>query len=60
MLRWRLIFTAIILLPLIGIVHARWGFDTLFVILAVTAATIFTAVVFLPRQMPEAAVAPAE
>jgi MFS family permease len=47
-------------LPLIGIVHSRWGFDMLFVILAITAAAIFTAVVFLPRQMPQAAVAPAE
>ncbi|NNE23539.1 MAG: MFS transporter [Rhizobiales bacterium] len=47
-------------LPLIGIVHGRWGFDTLFVILAATAAAIFTAVVLLPRQMPQAAAVPAE
>ena len=47
-------------LPLIGIVHGRWGFDTLFVILAATATAIFTAVVFLPRQMPQAAAVPAE
>jgi len=47
-------------LPMIGIIHASWGFDTLFVILAVTAAAIFAAVAFLPRRMPEAVPVPAE
>ena len=40
-------------LPLIGVVHLRWGFDVLFVILAVTATAIFAAVAFLPSQMAE-------
>ncbi len=47
--------------PLIGWVHANWGFDTLFVILSVAATGIFAAVVCLPRQVStEPAVAPAE
>ena len=47
-------------LPMIGIVHSRWGFDTLFFILAATATAIFTAVCFLPSQITQTAVAPAE
>jgi MFS family permease len=40
-------------LPLIGWVHGRWGFDTLFVLLAATAAVILGAVSLLPRRLPE-------
>ncbi len=48
-------------LPLIGWVHANWGFDVLFVILAITAATIFAAVACLPRRMSsDTATVPAE
>jgi len=43
-------------LPLIGWVHSRWGFDTLFMLLSVVAAVIFGAVSLLPRQLPEDAV----
>ncbi|KMW58994.1 Major facilitator superfamily transporter [Candidatus Rhodobacter oscarellae] len=39
-------------LPLIAFVHARWGFDTLFLILAGAAAVIFCAVAMLPRELP--------
>ena len=39
-------------LPLIAIVHERWGFDALFLILAASAAVILTAVFFLPRRLP--------
>jgi MFS family permease len=35
--------------PLIGWVHGTWGFELLFRILAVAAAAIFTATLFLPR-----------
>lgn len=45
-------------LPLIGWVHGRWGFDTLFMLLSVVAAVIFGAVSLLPRQLPENAVGP--
>jgi MFS family permease len=43
-------------LPMIGSVHGRWGFDTLFMLLSVVAAVIFGAVSLLPRQLPENAV----
>ncbi len=43
-------------LPLIGWVHGRWGFDTLFMLLSGIAAVIFAAVSLLPRQLPENAV----
>ena len=43
-------------LPLIGWVHGRWGFDTLFMLLSVVAAVIFGAVSLLPRQLPEDAI----
>ncbi len=47
-------------LPLISVVHARWGFDTLFVILAAAAAVIFCAVALLPRHLPTPESQPAE
>ena len=51
--RYVVSFTVLALtLPLIGVVHTRWGFDALFVILAVAAAVILTAVFFLPRRLP--------
>jgi hypothetical protein len=34
--------------PLIAWIHSRWGFDTLFMLLAVTAACILAAVSLLP------------
>jgi MFS family permease len=43
-------------LPMIGWVHGRWGFDTLFMLLSVVAAVIFGAISLLPRQLPEDAV----
>ena len=43
-------------LPMIGWVHGRWGFDTLFMLLSVVAVVIFGAVSLLPRQLPEHAV----
>jgi MFS family permease len=41
-------------LPLIAFIHSRWGFDTLFVILAVAAAVIFAAAALLPQKIPAA------
>lgn len=41
-------------LPMIAFVHSNWGFDALFLILAVAAAIIFAVVTLLPRQMPTA------
>ena len=35
--------------PLIAVVYANWGFATLFMVMAVAAALIFTSVLFLPR-----------
>ena len=53
--RYVVSFTVLaVMVPLIGIVHSRWGFDTLFVILAASAAVILTAVFFLPRRLPTA------
>ena len=43
---------------LIATVHERWGFDTLFRILAATAGLIFCAVSLLPDKLPEPAAAP--
>ena len=37
-------------LPLIGWLHAGWGFGALFTVLAITAACIFVAVLALPRN----------
>ncbi len=39
-------------LPLIAFVYARWGFDTLFLILAGAAAVILIAVATLPAKLP--------
>jgi MFS family permease len=39
-------------LPLIAFVYDHWGFDTLFRVLAVTAAVILAIVSMLPRQLP--------
>jgi MFS family permease len=39
-------------LPLIAIVYQRWGFDTLFGILAGAAVVIFIAVSTLPKKLP--------
>ena len=44
--------------PLIGWIHGRWGFDTLFVLLAITAVGILVAVTLLPAL--RFAAAPAE
>lgn len=41
-------------LPLIAFVYGRWGFDTLFLILAGAAGVILVAVATLPRQIPAA------
>lgn len=35
--------------PLIASIHARWGFDSLFTLLSVAAACIFTSILMLPR-----------
>jgi MFS family permease len=39
-------------LPLIAFVYESWGFDTLFRVLAVSAAVILCAVALLPRKLP--------
>ena len=39
-------------LPLIAYVHANWGFDVLFRILAVAAFAILLAVMLLPGRLP--------
>jgi MFS family permease len=46
-------------LPLIALVYDRWGFDTLFRILAVTAAVILAIVSMLPRRLPSSVTATA-
>jgi MFS family permease len=47
-------------LPMIGWVHGRWGFDTLFMLLSGVAVVIFGAVSLLPRQLPDqVSIAPA-
>jgi MFS family permease len=61
--RYLVTFTALAAsLPLIAFVYERWGFDTLFRVLAVTALAIFATVACLPRTLPapETAPAPAE
>jgi MFS family permease len=40
-------------LPMIGWVHGRWGFDTLFMLLSAIAVIILGAVSLLPRRLPE-------
>ena len=42
-------------LPLIAFIHARWGFDVLFWVLAVSAAVILLAASMLPGKLPSAA-----
>ncbi len=42
--------------PVIAWVHAGWGFDMLFVILAIAGGLILSAVLMLPRAIPAAAV----
>ncbi|MFX1554440.1 MAG: MFS transporter [Promethearchaeota archaeon] len=37
--------------PLIAWIHGRWGFDSLFIVLAGAAACIFTSVLMLPRAV---------
>ncbi|HXW48936.1 MAG TPA: MFS transporter [Xanthobacteraceae bacterium] len=52
-LRYVVSFTALAAaLPLIAFVYDRWGFDTLFRILAAAAAVILCAVALLPRRLP--------
>ena len=52
--RFVVTFTALALaLPLIGFVHERWGFDTLFRLLTLVAATVFVAALMLPARLPE-------
>lgn len=45
-------------LPLIGWIHANWGFDMLFRLLAVTSASVFVVASLLPHRVPEPATAP--
>ena len=40
-------------LPLVAFVHARWGFDTLFMVLAGSAFVTFAIVSRLPRRLPD-------
>jgi sugar phosphate permease len=55
-IRYVISFTALAAaLPLISLVYQRWGFDTLFYVLAAAAAVIFVLVSCLPRKMPVAA-----
>ncbi|MBR1219854.1 MFS transporter [Bradyrhizobium sp. U87765 SZCCT0131] len=56
--RYVVSFTALATaLPLISIVYERWGFDTLFKILAGAAFVVLLAVSFLPARLPKPAVA---
>ncbi|MCH9807230.1 MAG: MFS transporter [Alphaproteobacteria bacterium] len=60
-IRFVLTFTVVALaLPLIGWIHANWGFDALFHLLAVTSATVFLAASLLPTTLPKPVAAPAE
>jgi MFS family permease len=57
--RYVVSFTVLALaLPLIAFIYERWGFDLLFRMLIVCAASIFTAVALLPHQVSEASPAP--
>ena len=38
-------------LPVISLIHARWGFDRLFIVLSAAAACIFVSVLMLPRVL---------
>ena len=54
-IRYVVSFTALAAaLPLIALVYERWGFDTLFYVLAAAAAVILALVSCLPRKMPVA------
>lgn len=54
-IRYVVSFTVLALaLPLIALVYDRWGFDTLFRVLAATAGAILVAVSLLPRRLPAA------
>lgn len=58
--RFVLTFTILaIALPLIGWIHANWGFDMLFRLLAVTSASVFIAASLLPGRIPEPSAEPA-
>ncbi len=46
-------------LPLIAFVYETWGFDTLFRVLAASAAVILAAVLMLPQRLPQTAPVPA-
>jgi MFS family permease len=57
-IRYVVSFTALAAaLPLIAFVYERWGFDTLFYVLAAAAAVILALVSCLPRKMPVASAA---
>lgn len=57
--RFVLTFTIVALaLPLIGWIHANWGFDALFRLLAVTSATVFLAASLLPTTLPKPVASP--
>ncbi len=57
-IRYVVSFTALAAaLPLIAFVYERWGFDTLFYVLAGAATVILALVTCLPRRMPVAATA---
>jgi MFS family permease len=47
-------------LPLIAWIHKTWGFDTLFYVLAVSAAVILAAASLLPARLPEPDGSPAQ
>jgi MFS family permease len=52
-IRYVVSFTALALaLPMIGAIHANWGFDRLFIVLASVAAAIFAAALLLPNRLP--------
>jgi len=54
-IRYVVSFTALAAaLPLIAFVYERWGFDTLFYVLAAAATVILALVTCLPRKMPVA------
>jgi MFS family permease len=38
-------------LPIIALIHARWGFDSLFIVLSSAAACVFISVLMLPRAL---------
>lgn len=46
-------------LPLIALIHQKYGFDTLFRVLSAAAFLIFLAVTLLPRQIPDNGAVPA-